>query len=164
MCVCKSVSPGIDKDDEEEFPWCREEAVDTNMWLQNPTQMGSDYFIHVERRAVMPVIQTEVAIYHMNAISFEDPNKFAATLWLFDASGKSIGMWRFYADESSAAPNEFREDLGYPLISASIASFPSIVDMLRNEKPVYFTFFDYRPANVLGSIGTAREPVGEAEK
>lgn len=114
----------------------------------------------------MPVTSTEIATYSVNCISYEDPNKFAATLTLFDASGKGLAFWRFYVDASQAAPNEFRDDLGYPFLSASVASFPSIIDVLRNEKPVYFTFYDYRdysPVRMFGGIGTAREPVGEAE-
>jgi hypothetical protein len=111
----------------------------------------------------MPVTSSEIATYSVNCISYEDPNKFAATLSVFDAGGKCLAFWQFYTDASQAAPNEFRDDLGYPLISAPAASLPSIIDVLRNEKPVYFTFYDYRPVRLFGAIGTAREPVGEAE-
>jgi len=114
-------------------------------------------------RAVMPVTSTEIASYSANCISYEDPNKFAATLTLFDASGKALAFWGFYLDASQAAANEFRDDLGYPLLSAPAASLPSIMDVLRDEKPVYFTFYDYRPVRLFGAIGTAREPVGLAE-
>lgn len=61
------------------------------------------------------------------------------------------------------ADNEFRSDLGYPLLSYSSASLPSIVDILRNEKPVYFVWYDYRPTRCFGAVGTAREPTGENE-
>jgi hypothetical protein len=111
----------------------------------------------------MPVTSTEIATYSVNCISLGDPNKFAATLTVFDVSSKPLAFWQFYTDASQAASNEFRDDLGYPLISAPAASLPSILDVLRNEKPVYFTFYDYRPVRLFGAIGTAREPVGEGE-
>jgi hypothetical protein len=41
-----------------------------------------------------------------------------------------------------------------------------IVDVLRNEKPVYFTWLDYTaqvPGRLFGVVGTSREPAGEAE-
>ena len=111
----------------------------------------------------MPQTQTEIAKYNLNLSAYESPNKFAATLWLYDANGMIIAFWRFYFDASQAAPNEFREDLGYPLLSTSSSLLTSTVDVLRNEKPVYFTFYDYRPVRLWGAIGTALEPVGEAE-
>lgn len=111
----------------------------------------------------MPVTNTEIASYAVNCVSYEEPNRLAATLSLFDASGKTLALWRFFLDSNQVAANEFRDDLGYPLFSAPATSFPSIVDLLRNEKPVYFTFYDYRPVRLFGGLGTGREPVGELE-
>jgi hypothetical protein len=61
------------------------------------------------------------------------------------------------------ADNEYREDLSHPLISYPYEELPSVVDVLRNEKPVYFTWYDYRPERCFGAVGTAREVVGESE-
>jgi hypothetical protein len=40
------------------------------------------------------------------------------------------------------------------------AAMPGLVDMLRNERPVFFT---WSPETRFTTIGTAAEPVGEAE-
>lgn len=103
----------------------------------------------------MAVTITEIGTYFVECPSFEDPNNFAATCWLKDATGNIIAFWRFYFDASKAAPNEFRDDLGFPLLNASAASFPFIVDLLRNEKPVYFIFYDSRPVRLFGGISTS---------
>ena len=111
----------------------------------------------------MLVTTTEIASYVVNCVSYEEPNRFGATISLFDGSGKTLALWRFYLDPTQAAANEFRDDLGYPLFSAPASSLPSIVDLLRNEKPVHFTCYDYRPLRLFGGMGTGREPVGELE-
>jgi hypothetical protein len=88
----------------------------------------------------------------------------AATCWLKDTTEIVIAFWRFYFDASKAAPNKFRDDLGFPELSASAASFPFMVDLLRNEKPVYFVLYDFRPVRLFGSISISPEPIGEGEK
>jgi len=111
----------------------------------------------------MPVTSTEIAKYSVYVISTEEPNGLAATVRVFDAAGRVLAFLRFYGPEHAPDPNEYRSDLGYPAISYSVSALASVVDVLRNEKPVYFTWFDYRPTRCFGSIGTAREPVGEGE-
>lgn len=111
----------------------------------------------------MPVTSYEIASYHVSIISTADPNEMFATVSVFGASGNQLAFLRFYEPPVSLAPNEYRTDLGYPLISYSSSSLAGIVDVLRNEQPVYFTFFDYRPTRCFGSIGTSREPVGEGD-
>lgn len=109
----------------------------------------------------MPVTHYEIATYGVSMISSGDPNQMFATISLFDSAGNSLAFLQFYEPSVSQPPNEFREDLGYPVISYPSSSFAGIVDILRNEQPLYFTFFDYRPERVLGAIGSSREPVGE---
>ena len=83
---------------------------------------------------------------------------------LFDAGGKTLASLRFFTPGSLLAPNEFRADWGYPLVSYPFTALASVVDILRNEKPLYFTWFDYMPVRCFGAVGTSREPVGEAEE
>jgi hypothetical protein len=111
----------------------------------------------------MPVTTTEIASYSVTYVSPGDPNQFFATVMLFGAGGAGIAFLRFYAPNVTQAPNEFRTDLGYPLVSYASASLAGIVDLLRHEKPVYFTWFDYAPTRRFGSVGTSREPIGEGE-
>lgn len=109
----------------------------------------------------MPVTTTEIASYGVSMISPGDPNKFFATVSLFNAAGAQIAFLRFYEPKIKQAANEFRTDLGYPLVSFGASSLPGVVDLLRNEKPVYFTWFDYLPVRCFGAVETAREPAGE---
>ena len=111
----------------------------------------------------MPVTTKEIRTYSVSVISDAEPNNFAATVSLFDAGGKCIAFLRFFVAGSPLAPNEFRADLGYPLVSYPATALTSVVDVLRNEKPLYFTWYDYLPARCFGAVGTSREPVGEAE-
>ena len=113
----------------------------------------------------MPVTTTEITKYSVDVISYGDPNKKMANVELFDTKGKEIAFLRFYSTESSPAQNEFRSDLGYPVVSYPSAALASVVDILRNEKPLYFIWYDYMPVRCFGAIsfGTSREPVGEEE-
>jgi hypothetical protein len=112
----------------------------------------------------MPVTTKEISTYGVNVVSNSEPNKFAATVALFDSSGRAIAFLRFYLPENTPAPNEFRADLGYPQVSYPFAEFQSVIDILRNEKPLYFTWYDYMPVRCFGAIGTSREPIGETER
>jgi hypothetical protein len=112
----------------------------------------------------MPVTRNEINTYSVTVISDAQPNNLAATVWLFDADGKAIAFLRFYSPGSPLAENEFRTDLGHPLVSYPSTALASMVDVLRNEKPLYFTWYDYMPVRCFGAVGTSREPVGELEE
>jgi hypothetical protein len=111
----------------------------------------------------MPVISTEIDKYSVNIFSESESNNNAATVWLFNADGKTIAFFRFYNPGVPMKSNEFRDDLGFPLLSYPISALAPMVDILRNEGPVFFTWFDYRPTRCFGAVGTSREPVGEME-
>ena len=111
----------------------------------------------------MPVTTTEIAKYSTFVHSDGNPNLFAATVWLYGTSSQCIGFIGFYRDGVAAPGNHFRSDLGYPLVSYRYDSFASTLDLLRNEKPLYFTWYDYLPTRAFASIGTSREPIGENE-
>lgn len=110
----------------------------------------------------MPVTSTEISKYGIAVGSDGEPTKLAASISLFDVNGKAIATWRFYPSGSALAPNEFRADLGMALVSCPVSTLPAVVDVLRNEKPLYFTWYDY-PTSRFGAIQTSREPVGETE-
>jgi hypothetical protein len=111
----------------------------------------------------MPITTTEITRYEVNVISAGDPNYFAATVWLYDANQSVVAFLRFYPDGRPLAPNEFRQDLNTAVVSYPLLTLPSVVDVLRNEKPVYFTWFDYTPIRCFGTVGTSLEPIGEQE-
>jgi hypothetical protein len=114
----------------------------------------------------MPTTTTQIANYTANVISPGDPNQFAATISLFRADGSVLAFVRFYRGGTTMAPNQFRSDVNAAEVSFRHDAFPPMVDLLRNETPVYFTWFDYSaqvPGRIFGVVGTSREPVGEAE-
>jgi hypothetical protein len=111
----------------------------------------------------MPVNSTKIDKYSVNIISEGVANNFAATVWLFSADSRTIAFLRFYNPGVPMESNEFRDDLGFPLLSYPMSALAPMVDILRNEEPVFFTWFDYRPTRCFGAVGTSREPVGEME-
>jgi hypothetical protein len=114
----------------------------------------------------MPVTSTQIASYDANVISPGDPNQFAATVWLHRADGSLLAFVRFYRNGITMVPNRFRSDLNAAEVSFRYDAYAPMVDLLRNETPLYFTWFDYSaqvPGRVFGVVGTSREPVGEAE-
>jgi hypothetical protein len=114
----------------------------------------------------MPITSTQIANYTANVFSPGDPNQLAATIWLHRTDGSVLALVRFYRPGTTMAPNQFRSDLNAAEVSFPYDAFAPIVDLLRNETPMYFTWFDYSaqvPGRIFGVVGTSREPVGEAE-
>lgn len=64
----------------------------------------------------------------------------------------------FYNDENNVPANSkvSKVDLKYPM-----SKFTNVLDVLRNEEPVYFGFID---STKVGYIATSDEPVGEGEE
>ena len=113
-----------------------------------------------------PVTTTEIAKYEANVISRGDPNQFAATVWLYKPDNSLIAFLRFYRAGVEMAANEFRTDLNAAMVSFRFDAYQQTVDLLRNEKPLYFTWFDYTagvPGRMFCAVGTSLEPVGEQE-
>jgi len=109
----------------------------------------------------MPITTKEIAKYSVSLFSDAEPGKMVAAVMLFDAAGKGIAFLRFYPTGVALPANEFRGDLGYVLASYQQDSLASMIDILRNEKPLYFTWYDYLPVRCFGALGTSREPIGE---
>jgi len=118
------------------------------------------------RKTMSVITTTEVSTYSANLISSGDPNELAATVWLFRADGSLLAFLGFYGDGVQMRANEFRTDLNAAIASYRFDAFPAIVDLLRNEKPAYLTWFDYSdtvPGRMFAELGTSREPIGESE-
>ncbi|HSD02687.1 MAG TPA: hypothetical protein VLB81_09970 [Gaiellales bacterium] len=79
-----------------------------------------------------------------------------AQIYLSDAAGQPLAYVRFNDPEM-----EFEEDYeadGIIRMHLPSAMFASVLDVLRNEQPVYVYF-----AAGCGFLGTSIEPVGEGE-
>lgn len=108
----------------------------------------------------MPVTTTSVANYRAWALSRE--YDYLAAVRLYNTSGTSICLLKFYPPESTPPHSEIDSHLGFPVLSYPLSAFPSVVDILRNEKPVSFNWDG--PPNNRGYIYTSTmEPVGEEE-
>ena len=83
---------------------------------------------------------------------------FPAKLDLFDKEKKIIAKVTFVED--SAELPESRCHPGYCSIFLRFSALAPLIDMLRNEKPVYFNWDEKERK---GHIKTSKEPVGEGE-
>jgi hypothetical protein len=103
---------------------------------------------------------TKIDEYEVFYSSLNSPNKWVPRIWL-RGGGTYIGQLHFYPNGSalpSDAKSDGRVDLYYHL-----DDFDNIIDLLRNEKPMYLVW----SGSGLGrenAIQTTSEPVGEAEK
>jgi|SRR3954451_21321368 len=82
-------------------------------------------------------------------------NTFPPRIWL-KSQGEYIGQLVFEASGASLPPDT-QDGLYYHL-----DDFPNILDMLRNEKPMYLLFSGSGPGFENG-VKTTAEPIGEGE-
>jgi hypothetical protein len=87
-------------------------------------------------------------------------NTFVPRVWLKSA-GKFIGQLIFKPDGSALPPDNMAG--GQVNLYYHLEDFDNVVDLLRNEKPMYLLWTGTGPGNENG-IKTTSEPVGEAEK
>jgi hypothetical protein len=73
-------------------------------------------------------------------------------------SAANVGTLLFMKEGQSIPPNTIAN--GVPRLYYSIRDFPAMMQMIREEKPL---FVNLNEANGIGSISTSDEPVGEQE-
>jgi hypothetical protein len=86
------------------------------------------------------------------------------TITLYRTNGTIAAVLNFYSDESTSPTNTVNSSFpssGYAQISYPESAFASAIDVLRNEKPLYFHV--HQLPNTTGSIRTSSEPIGEEE-
>jgi hypothetical protein len=66
----------------------------------------------------------------------------------------------FYPDKKSLPDNYYDVNSKLVYLRYSMSMYAHILDILRNEKPIYFSFSEKLK---LGYIRTGKEPVGEGE-
>jgi hypothetical protein len=66
----------------------------------------------------------------------------------------------FYPDNKALPENYHDVNSKLVYLRYHIHMYPHIIDILRNEKPIYFSYSD---KSKLGYIRTGKEPVGEGE-
>ena len=102
----------------------------------------------------------EISTYMVTYTGKKDGSTFwRAFIHLAGTSGNYLGGIYFYDDALSTGWNDGYSGTGlFMFLPASL--FPVIIDLLRNEKPLYFTFNNSTGKTYLS---TAAEPVGEGE-
>lgn len=100
---------------------------------------------------------TEIKSYHI--LFYGSPEGYQtnrAQIALYDSNGKTAAYVRFN-DPGMTFENDY-ESGGIIRMHLPSTMFENVLDVLRNEKPVYIYFAQNR-----GFLSTSKEPVGEGE-
>ena len=111
--------------------------------------------------AIIEIKKYDVAYYAggRNAIGYP----YRAIIGLRDDNDKLIGAAYFHHDLTTMPAGDSRKASGYIYCHYLAADYPQVLDLLRNEKPVYVEF-EVGTAGNIGNIRTSAEPVGEGEQ
>ena len=91
--------------------------------------------------------------------SDRDRSRYRASIGLRDQRGRLLGAIYFHSDVAAQSPAARRTEKGLVILNYPVDCYTHIVDMLRNEKPVFLRYRDGDPPSA--SIDTSAEPVGE---
>jgi len=101
---------------------------------------------------------TEVKKYHI--LVYGGPDGYQtnrAQIYLSDGQGKPLAYLRFN-DPGMAFENDY-ESNGIIRMHLPSTMFENVIDVLRNEKPIYIYFAQNR-----GFLSTSKEPVGPRDE
>ena len=109
--------------------------------------------------AIIEIKKYDVAYYAggKNAAGYP----YRAIIGLRDDSDGLIGAAYFHHNATTLPVTDTRRASGYISCHYLAADYPQVLDLLRNEKPVYVEF-DVHLGN-MANIRTSAEPVGEGE-
>lgn len=102
---------------------------------------------------------TEIQSYRIFIDSGSHKMRSFTTINLYDTSDNVIGVLQFHENEIQPIESKDFEHihLQYPM-----SRFQLIVDILRNEKPIYIGYWKNQYGKY-GRLCTGKEPVGEGE-
>jgi hypothetical protein len=108
--------------------------------------------------AIVEIKKYDVAYYAggRNAAGYP----YRAIIGLRDDSDKLIGAAYFHQNSSTMPSGDSHKASGYISCHYLEVDYPQILDILRNEKPVYVEF---EMSIGMANIRTSAEPVGEGE-
>src|SRR5690348_7674543 len=109
--------------------------------------------------AIVEIKKYDVAYYGGGRNAAGYPYK--AIIGLRDDNDKLIGAAYFHHDPRTMPSRDVQKASGYISCHYMAADYPQVLDLLRNEKPVYVEF--EASAGDIASIRTGAEPVGEGE-
>jgi hypothetical protein len=102
---------------------------------------------------------TEIKSYRIFLDSGSQKNRSFTTINVYDESDEVIGVLQFFDD---GIWRDQPEHLTCVYLQYSTSKFPYIVDILRNEKPIYVGYWENKHGRY-GRICTGKEPIGEGE-
>jgi hypothetical protein len=110
--------------------------------------------------AIIEIKKYDVAYYAggKNAASYP----YRAIIGLRNDDDKLIGAAYFHHNSTTMPSGDTQKASGYISCHYMAADYPQILDILRNEKPVYVEF--ETSVGHIASIRTSAEPVGEGEQ
>lgn len=88
------------------------------------------------------------------------PYKYRAIVALYDSSGR-VGEIRFHAHEHTMPGSDTLSDDGQLILHYPADCISQIVDLIRNERPIYLHQYAHLPTMI--HLSTDKEPVGEGE-
>lgn len=102
---------------------------------------------------------TEIRSYRIFLDSGYQTDRSFTTINLYDVKDKVIGVLQFFDNEIWP---EIPSHTDCIYLQYSTSKFPYIVDILRNEKPIFIGYWENQYGKY-GRISTGEEPVGEGE-
>jgi len=110
--------------------------------------------------AIIEIKKYDVAYYAggKNAAGYP----YRAIIGLRNDSDGLIGAAYFHHNATTMPIADTQKATGYISCHYLAEDYPQVLDLLRNEKPVYVEF-EVRPGNI-ANIRTSAEPVGEGEQ
>jgi hypothetical protein len=107
----------------------------------------------------------EIKTYEYYVFSSREATFFVnAVILLYGANSAFIGAVWFKKDNTAALEPAATTPEGWYRLYYSYVDLPVIIDMLRNEKPVYLIFDTSEDSALNARISTLQEPVGEGEQ
>ena len=100
----------------------------------------------------------EYAIRVWSSRSTTSLGRAVAGIYLYEG-GKYRGHVYFFPDGTTLDPSVHHTATGLILHNFNLCQFHAVMEMLRNEKPIYLYYFDTQNAGLM----CGREPVGEEE-
>ncbi len=102
---------------------------------------------------------TEIKSYRIFLDEGSQKNRSFTTISLFNTPDELIGVINFFEEELEV---NGLKDFDHVYLQYPISKFPYIVDVLRNEKPIFVGYWENKYGKY-GRICTGKEPVGEGE-
>lgn len=87
-------------------------------------------------------------------------NLHRAMIKLRRQDGTLIAVAYFHRETGTIPEFDSKNEHDHYLIHYTAADYGHVLDILRNEKPVFFQFMEH---SGVGNIATSAEPVGEGE-